>query len=136
MVNFAHRQWDQIEGVIEEILELNPTCTDHMLRNWQIRRDGGLGTWDLRGCGLVALPESFGHLTLGGSLFLCQNNLQALPDSMGSLKVSGYMTLSSNQLTRLPRSFGEVHIRGDLWLCDNQLSSWPVFKNVGGVVRR
>ena len=47
-------------------------------------------------------------LTVGGNLFLLQNQLTTLPESFGSLTVGGYLSLERNQLRTLPETFPNV----------------------------
>lgn len=74
---------------------------------------------------LTTLPESFGHLTVDGDLHLERNKLKTLPESFGSLRVGGNLHLYDNELTTLPESFGHLTLGGDLYLQDNKLTTLP-----------
>ena len=48
---------------------------------------------------LTSLPEGFGSLTVGGSLYLHNNQLASLLDGFGSLTVGGYVYLNGNPIS-------------------------------------
>lgn len=129
LVNSA-RLWAKelfIDVVIAEMLEANPgAVTEAKLREGlELNPDGSIKCWNLRRCGLRALPELFGAVCTTGHLVLSDNQLSYLPDSFGSVTVGGDLYLSDNQLSSLPDSFGSITVGGDLVLNYNQLSSLP-----------
>ena len=125
-----------MEEVVRDMVELNPHLTvEELMERVTFEEEDGctLQSWDLAGKGLTALPESFGDLTLSGSLSLGRNRLRTLPESFGSLTVGGNLILSQNQLRTLPESFGSLTVGGDLYLGGNQLTTLPEsFPNVKG----
>ena len=50
--------------------------------------------WNLTDRGLVALPESFGSITVSGDLNLYYNQLVSLPESFGSITDCQWLTMS------------------------------------------
>eukprot|EP00658_Telonema_sp_P-2_P019585 TRINITY_DN17730_c0_g2_i2.p1 TRINITY_DN17730_c0_g2~~TRINITY_DN17730_c0_g2_i2.p1 ORF type:complete len:409 (-),score=41.19 TRINITY_DN17730_c0_g2_i2:104-1330(-) len=134
--------------VIDEMVELNPKCSEEALRSRLLFNDDGTCcSWSLNGVGLCYLPEEFGMVRMDGSLDLARNQLSSLPESFGDLRVGGTISLtrnklsclpesfgylrvgkismSYNQLSSLPESFGNLHIGGDIFLRGNKLSSLP-----------
>ena len=77
------------------MVELNPHLTvEELMERVTFEEDGcTLYSWDLRRKGLTALPESIGDLTVGGNLYLNENQLTTLPESFGSLTVGGMLFL-------------------------------------------
>eukprot|EP00658_Telonema_sp_P-2_P059551 TRINITY_DN4857_c0_g1_i14.p2 TRINITY_DN4857_c0_g1~~TRINITY_DN4857_c0_g1_i14.p2 ORF type:complete len:186 (-),score=32.81 TRINITY_DN4857_c0_g1_i14:288-845(-) len=159
--------WDGLDhreaaGIVAgDILKANPKCSgiEALNQGMAFAKNGALVSWDLEGCGLVALPESFGtvrvetdllllnnslqtlpesfaHLQVGRHLYLTRNMLVTLPESIGALRVPGHLSLGFNCLKSLPASFALVHTGGDLRLMFNPLTSWPQFPNVQGTVSK
>ena len=73
-------------------------------------------------CSLESLPESFGSLTVGGALYLYENQLLSLPEPFGSLTVGGDLYLNGNQLESLPESFGSLTVGGEVSLGYNPVA--------------
>ena len=57
------------EEIVEDLVALNPHCTaEELMGKAEFEADGvTLKNWDLFDVGLVALPESFGSLTMVGT---------------------------------------------------------------------
>ena len=131
------RLWEPdvfLDVLIGEMLECNSgavdskgeSLTEATLRRWlQQNPDKTIKKWDLRDCGLRALPELFGALHTTEDLILSDNQLISLPASFGHLSVGKDLWLNYNQLTELPASFGHLSVGKDLWLNHNQLTELP-----------
>ena len=55
--------------------------------------------WSWSYCGLVSLPGSFGSITVGGNLYLDNNQLVSLPGSFGSITLGGEVLVGNNPLS-------------------------------------
>jgi len=91
----AHGDALTVEMLMNNV-EMDPEDDSHVLGNWAR-------------IGIVVLPESIGDLTVGGDLYLGDNQLESLPESFGSLTVGGSLALNDNQLGLLPESFGSLY---------------------------
>ena len=96
--------------LVEGGARLNPHLTvEVLMAGMTFELDGcTLQSWNLYAKGLTTLPDSIGDLTVGGNLYLNENQLTTLPESFGSLTVGGDLCLCRNQLITLPRSFPNV----------------------------
>ena len=106
-----------VNVLFAELLEHNPgTATEAKLRaKLELNPDGSIKSWNLRSCGLRALPELFGAVCTTRKLRLGGNQLSSLPDSFGSITVGANLGLTDNQLqdrdipTAFPNVCGRVY---------------------------
>ena len=63
---------------------------------------------------MTSLPESFSSLTVGGGLYLGDNQLTSLPESFGGLTVGGDLLLHRNQLTSFPTKKDLPNVKGKI----------------------
>ena len=89
-----------VEEVVVDMIELNPHLTrEGLMEGVEVdpedatRVEGGVCWYEE---GIKVLPESIGDLTVGGTLYLANNNLATLPSSFGSLQVGGQVYLVDN----------------------------------------
>eukprot|EP00656_Telonema_subtile_P019698 TRINITY_DN2091_c0_g2_i1.p2 TRINITY_DN2091_c0_g2~~TRINITY_DN2091_c0_g2_i1.p2 ORF type:complete len:157 (-),score=29.46 TRINITY_DN2091_c0_g2_i1:88-558(-) len=143
-----------VEMLILCIMRSSPGADEARIRNGLcFNGNGTLRWWDLRLCGLTALPEEFGMVRTTGKLDLSSNQLASLPESFGALTVGRNLELHHNRLTCLPENFGAVTVGWDLLLeakpasfysCGGHEDIGPAFAeaielhfpNVGGLVRK
>ena len=95
--------------MVDHIMFSNPGANQHrMLRHRRFGEDGRLEHWDLSFCKIGKLPELFNTLVCG-SLDLSSNNLQSLPESFGNITLGDDLNLCDNrQLKGVPNSFPNV----------------------------
>eukprot|EP00658_Telonema_sp_P-2_P048645 TRINITY_DN36993_c0_g1_i1.p1 TRINITY_DN36993_c0_g1~~TRINITY_DN36993_c0_g1_i1.p1 ORF type:complete len:197 (+),score=46.49 TRINITY_DN36993_c0_g1_i1:153-743(+) len=127
-----------MDQIIQDMVAANPHLTEVDLRKtlW-FDEQGRIEKWNLRGLGLMELPESFGRVRVAEELWLSENQLTVLPESFDNVRVGGMLLLHSNKLTELPESFWSVRVGKELWLYDNQLGERykeQEFANVVGEV--
>jgi len=133
-----------MESLIKEMLVLNPKTTEEQLRQGlkfgkiADSQFGLLEGWNLEGCNLEALPESFGNVRIkhGSGLQLNNNQLQTVPESFRFV-TTNYLDLSNNQLgPTLPESFQYVQVRKQINLAGNNLTTFPNLDQCKRVITR
>ena len=88
--------------LIAEMLEVNPGVTKAKLRQYlNLNPNGSIKNWNLRNCGLRALPELFGAVHITDNLWLFRNELRSLPKSFWSITVGGSLWLDDYQYRSL-----------------------------------
>lgn len=83
--------------------------------------DLAVGSVDLTGNKLRALPAHISDIYVLGDLIFRDNQIEKLPDDIGDVTVGNHLDLSGNLLTTLPDSAGDLAMGGELILLDNPL---------------
>lgn len=82
------RTREQVEALVDEIVACNPRADRaKLLREASFDVDGNLQNWGLNDSALQSLPDSFGSLQVGGTLYLMVNPIAYSRPSFPGLNI-------------------------------------------------